>query len=69
MSQKEDAGESLNVVDFEQLKIENQQFLEKIEERNGELLKLKVTTGNLLQQLNSAKVNLLRQALIGRRRT
>ena len=35
----------LHVIDFDQLKIENQQYLEKIEERNNELLKLKLTTG------------------------
>ena len=28
----------------DQLKIENQGYLEKIEERNGELLRLKLTT-------------------------
>ena len=35
----------LNVIDFDQLKIENKQFLEKIEERNNELITLKLTTG------------------------
>ena len=39
----------LHVIDFDQLKIENQQYLEKIEERNNELLRLKLTTGNTVQ--------------------
>lgn len=39
----------LHVIDFDQLKIENQQYLEKIEERNNELLRLKLTTGKTVQ--------------------
>lgn len=48
----------LHVIDFEQMKIENQQFLEKIEERNAELLKLKLTTGKIVQVLNDYKKKL-----------
>ncbi len=40
LQHKEEMGEVLHVIDFDQLKIENQQYLEKIEERNNELLKL-----------------------------
>lgn len=39
----------LNTVDFDQLKIQNQQFLEKVEERNAELIKLKLTAARTLQ--------------------
>ena len=46
---KEDMGEVLHVVDFDQLKIENQQYLERIEERNNELLRLKTMTGKAVQ--------------------
>ena len=42
-------GEVLHVVDFDQLKIENQQYLDRIEERNTELLRLKATTGKAVQ--------------------
>ena len=42
-------GEVLHVVDFDQLKIENQQYLDRIEERNSELLRLKTTTGKAVQ--------------------
>ena len=49
LQQKEDMGEVLHVIDFDQLKIENQQYLEKIEDRNNELLRLKLTTGNTVQ--------------------
>lgn len=38
LKSKEDKGEMLNAIDFDQLKIENQQFLEKIDGRNRELL-------------------------------
>ena len=34
-------------MDFEQLKIENQQYLDRIEEKNAELLKFKLTSGTL----------------------
>ena len=44
--QKEELAEGLHLIDFEQLKIENQALTEKIEERGEELLKLrrKITT-------------------------
>ena len=51
-------GDVLSVIDFDQLKIENQQFLEKIEERNNELLRLKLTTGKTVQLLNGLKTSL-----------
>ena len=54
--QKEEMGEVLHEVDFNQLKIENQQYLEKIDERNQDLLRLKLMAGNTLQVLNSYKV-------------
>lgn len=50
-------GEALHEVDFQQLKIENAQFLERIDERNRDLLQLKLTAGNTLQILNSYKVS------------
>ncbi len=42
LQHKEEIGEVFLPIDFDQLKIENQQYMEKIEERNNELLKLKV---------------------------
>ena len=64
-------GEVLHEVDFNQLKIENQQYIEKIDERNQDLLRLKLMAGNTLQILNSYKVrprleiNISRQGTIG----
>lgn len=58
LQQKEEMGEVLHVIDFDQLKIENQQYLEKIEERNNELLRLKLTTGRTVQVLNKLKKQL-----------
>ncbi|CAD5117718.1 DgyrCDS6465 [Dimorphilus gyrociliatus] len=55
LKQKEEMGEVLHEVDFNQLKIENQQYIEKIDERNQDLLKLKMTAGNTLQVLNAYK--------------
>ncbi len=48
-------GEVLHEVDFNQLKIENQQYIEKIDERNQDLLRLKLMAGNTLQVLNTHK--------------
>ncbi|KAG8562352.1 hypothetical protein GDO81_015648 [Engystomops pustulosus] len=58
LKQKEEMGEVLNEVDFQQLKIENAQFLERIDERNQDLLQLKLTTGDTLQVLNCYKKRL-----------
>ena len=43
-------------VDFKQLKIENKQYLEKIEEKNNEMTKLKKMVGLVTQTLNYRKV-------------
>lgn len=58
LKQKEEMGEVLHEVDFSQLKIENQQYLEKIDEKNQELLRLKLMAGNTLQVLNRYKKKL-----------
>jgi len=58
LKNKDQMGQVLNVIDFDQLKIENKQFLEKIEERNNELITLKLTTGNTVQVLNTLKKRL-----------
>ncbi|XP_064611526.1 coiled-coil domain-containing protein 113-like [Liolophura sinensis] len=58
LKQKEEMGEVLHEVDFNQLKIENQQYLEKIDERNQDLLRLKLMAGNTLQVLNTYKKKL-----------
>eukprot|EP01012_Entosiphon_sulcatum_P040819 TRINITY_DN54551_c0_g1_i1.p1 TRINITY_DN54551_c0_g1~~TRINITY_DN54551_c0_g1_i1.p1 ORF type:complete len:426 (-),score=151.61 TRINITY_DN54551_c0_g1_i1:817-2094(-) len=52
LKQREDMGEVLQPIDFDQLKIENQQFQERIEQKNKELVKLKLTTGNTVQAMN-----------------
>ena len=58
LQHKEDMGDVFHVIDYDQLKIENQQYLEKIEERNNELLRLKLRTGNTIQILNNMKQRL-----------
>ncbi|XP_052817565.1 coiled-coil domain-containing protein 113-like [Mya arenaria] len=58
LKQKEEMGEVLHEVDFNQLRIENQQYLEKIDERNQDLLRLKQMTGSTTQVLNSYKKKL-----------
>mmetsp|Transcript_10190 Transcript_10190/g.25401 ORF Transcript_10190/g.25401 Transcript_10190/m.25401 type:complete len:383 (-) Transcript_10190:297-1445(-) len=58
LAHKEEMGEVLHLVDFDQLKIENQQYMEKIEERNNELLRLKLSTSRTVQVLNNLKSRL-----------
>jgi hypothetical protein len=46
---KEEVGDVLHYIDFHQLQIENKQYLAKIEEKNAELTRLKLTTGRTVQ--------------------
>ena len=46
----------LHEVDFKQLKIENKQYIEKIDEKNAEMIKLKKMVGMVTQTLNYRKV-------------
>jgi hypothetical protein len=58
LSQKEEIGDVLHYIDFHQLQIENKQYLAKIEERNEELLSVKLSTGKTLRVLNELKQRL-----------
>merc|ERR1712147_298651 len=55
---KEQLADGLHLIDFEQLKIENQTLNEKIEERNEELLKLRKKTTTTVQVLTHLKEKL-----------
>ena len=56
LKQKEEAGDVRNEVDFQQLKIENKQLVDKFDAKNQELLQLKLKSGNTTQVLNGYKV-------------
>eukprot|EP00474_Spongospora_subterranea_P005778 CRZ06236.1 hypothetical protein [Spongospora subterranea] len=58
IKQKSEQGENLHQIDFQQLQIENSQYNAKIQQRNKQLLKLKMTTGKTVQVLNNAKHDL-----------
>ncbi|XP_014594055.3 cilia- and flagella-associated protein 184 [Equus caballus] len=58
MRAQEDMTEGLLLIDFEQLKIENQTFNEKVEERNEELLKLRNKVTNNVQIITHVKEKL-----------
>ena len=45
LKQKEETGDTLLEVDFQQLRIENQQFLERIDNKNQDLLYVKLKAG------------------------
>ena len=55
---QEELAEGLHLIDFEQLKIENQTYNEKIEERNEELLKLRRKITTTVQVLTHLKEKL-----------
>jgi len=58
LKSKEELAEGLHLIDFEQLKIENQTYNEKIEERNEELLKLRKKITSTVQVLTHLKEKL-----------
>lgn len=58
MRAQEDTTEGLLLIDFEQLKIENQTFNEKVEERNEELLKLHGKVNHNVQIITHVKEKL-----------
>ena len=58
LKHKEEMGDVLHYIDFHQLQIENKQYVAKIDERNQELLQLKMTTGKTVQVLNDLKKKL-----------
>jgi len=58
LKQKEELAEGLHLIDFEQLKIENQTYNEKIEERNENLLKFKNKIQSTVQVLTHLKEKL-----------
>lgn len=51
-------GDDLQYIDFHQLQIENQQFVQRIEEANQELLNLKRSSGRTVKILNNMKKKL-----------
>ncbi|CDS41094.1 coiled coil domain containing protein 96 [Echinococcus multilocularis] len=53
-----DLSESLHLIDFEQMKIENQTYNEKIEERNEETSKLRRKITNMVQMITHANEKL-----------
>jgi hypothetical protein len=53
-------------VDFEQLKIENQQYFERIDGKNKELLQLKLSTGKTVQVRRAAEDDGATRQLQGR---
>ncbi|KAF1415333.1 hypothetical protein FQV23_0010596, partial [Spheniscus humboldti] len=55
LRQKEQMGETLREVRLQQLQVRNAQYQEKIDEKNQELLQLKLTSGKTVQVLNFYK--------------
>merc|ERR1712149_61826 len=58
LREKEELAEGLHLIDFEQLKIENQTYNEKIEERNEELQKFRKKMTKTVQVLTHVKEKL-----------
>ncbi|KAK9841006.1 hypothetical protein WJX81_005115 [Elliptochloris bilobata] len=53
LARRDDGADALRAVDLDQLQIENEQLLARVEQRNAELLGLKLTTGRSVQALAS----------------
>ena len=49
LKRRDDGADALRAVDLDQLQIENEQLLARVEQRNGDLLVLKLTTGRSVQ--------------------
>jgi chromosome segregation ATPase len=62
LNQKEEVGDALHYIDFHQLQIENKQYIAKIEEKNEELLTVKLATGKATQVLNDLKKRLVERS-------
>lgn len=58
LSHKDEVGDVLHYIDFHQLQIENKQYIAKIDEKNEELLNVKLTAGRTIQALNEYKKKL-----------
>ena len=58
LKQKEEVGDILHYIDFHQLQIENKNHQSQVDERNEELLRLKMATGKTVQSLNKLRQNL-----------
>lgn len=61
LAQKEEVGDVLHYIDFHQLQIENKQYVAKIEERNDELLTVKLSASKTIQALNEYKRRLTKE--------
>eukprot|EP00818_Percolomonas_sp_WS_P005517 CAMPEP_0117438794 /NCGR_PEP_ID=MMETSP0759-20121206/2238_1 /TAXON_ID=63605 /ORGANISM="Percolomonas cosmopolitus, Strain WS" /LENGTH=439 /DNA_ID=CAMNT_0005230499 /DNA_START=1 /DNA_END=1320 /DNA_ORIENTATION=+ len=63
LEHREEMGEILSKIDYDQLEIENEQMRRKISERNTELVQLTLQTGKTIQTLNALmdKLNRLTQ--------
>ncbi|XP_012251840.1 coiled-coil domain-containing protein 113-like isoform X2 [Athalia rosae] len=61
LAQKEELGEILHPIDFEQLAIENHKYQQKIEKKNHHLLQMKKITGRCSLKLSNCKQKLAEQ--------
>ena len=59
LKDKEEMGDVLHYIDFHQLQIENKQNVATIEEKNMAVLKIKTSTGRIVQTLNDKKKELM----------
>merc|ERR550532_3645995 len=58
LKSKTETGDDLQYIDFHQLQIENQQFVQRIEETSQELIDLKSKSGRTVKNLNAMKKKL-----------
>ncbi len=56
-------GDDLKFIDFHQLQIENKKFVKDIDEKNKQLVQLKLQSGTTIQTLNKLKKELLEEQI------
>lgn len=61
LRQREELGETLHLIDFQALAIENEEYLKKIDEKNKQLGQLKKITGRYNIELSNCKDRLTEQ--------
>ena len=50
-------GDDLKFIDFHQLQIENKKYVKDIDQKNADLLDLKIATGKNLNLINFIKIS------------
>jgi len=68
IKKKEEMGDDLKFIDFHQLQIENKKYVKEIDDKNGKLMDLKISTGKIVTKLTTEKKRLNSEVELGKER-